>query len=110
MKDQPTPPRPSTGAAHDAAGPSDRAFGLTFAGVSVVAGFLPLARGGEVRVWALLAAAVFAVFFVVITPVALLMRLVRRRPLATGFDRGAASYWIQRDPPGPEPETMTRQF
>ena len=22
----------------------------------------------------------------------------------------AESYWIEREPPGPEPETMTRQF
>ena len=25
-------------------------------------------------------------------------------------DPGAASYWIERDPPGPKPESMVEQF
>ena len=29
---------------------------------------------------------------------------------AARFEREAASYWIRRDPPGPPPDTMRRQF
>jgi hypothetical protein len=25
-------------------------------------------------------------------------------------DEGAVTYWIERQPPGPEPDTMRRQF
>ncbi|HYH79946.1 MAG TPA: SxtJ family membrane protein [Longimicrobium sp.] len=142
-------PAPQTHAPHPAdggvVGPSDRAFGLTFAGVLTVVGLLPLVRGGGVRAWALAAAAVFLaaalawpavltplnrvwlrfglllhrvmnpvilgiVFYFVITPMGLLMRLARSRPLKLGFDPAARSYWIPREPPGPEPETMKRQF
>ncbi|MEX2617397.1 MAG: SxtJ family membrane protein [Alphaproteobacteria bacterium] len=49
-------------------------------------------------------------FFLVVTPIAMLMRLVGKRPLQTGLDAGAASYWVRREPPGPAPETMKRQF
>lgn len=49
-------------------------------------------------------------FFGAMVPTGLLMRLFRRRPLALEIDREARSYWIVRDPPGPAPETMTRQF
>ena len=31
-------------------------------------------------------------------------------PLRRRFDRDATSYWIERDPPGPEPDSMKRQF
>lgn len=49
-------------------------------------------------------------FFVVITPVGLAMRLSGKDPLSLRWDAEAASYWIKRDPPGPTPETMTLQF
>lgn len=49
-------------------------------------------------------------FFAVFTPFAVVFRimgkdLLRRRP-----DRDARSYWIERQPPGPAPETMANQF
>ena len=40
-------------------------------------------------------------FFAVVTPMAAIMRLLGRRPLALERDRAAASYWFPRDPPGP---------
>lgn len=47
-------------------GPSSRSFGLTFAALFLVLGLLPLARGGDVRVWSLaLAGALAAVGLVV---------------------------------------------
>lgn len=49
-------------------------------------------------------------FFLVVTPIALMMRLFGKRPLHLNTDPDAASYWILRDPPGPQPETMKQQF
>ena len=50
------------------------------------------------------------VFFVTVTPTALIMRLLGKDPLHRKIDREAASYWIDRRPPGPSPETMKNQF
>ena len=48
-------------------------------------------------------------FFVVLTPLAIVMRLAGKDPLRRNFDRGASSYWIAREP-GPAPDTMKNQF
>lgn len=50
------------------------------------------------------------VFYLTVTPTALIMRLLGKDPLRRRFDPDAASYWIKRDPPGPEPDTMKHQF
>lgn len=50
------------------------------------------------------------VFFLVITPMAVIMRLRRKDPLRLHIDRAARSYWIERVPPGPAPASMTNQF
>jgi hypothetical protein len=49
-------------------------------------------------------------FFVAITPVALILRLLGKDPLRLRFDPAAGSYWLHRQPPGPAPETMSNQF
>ena len=49
-------------------------------------------------------------FYVVVTPTGLLMRLFGKRPLDLNFDDSAHSYWIVRQPPGPAPDTMKNQF
>jgi hypothetical protein len=49
-------------------------------------------------------------FFLVVTPIALAMRLCGKRTLAMELDPAASSYWIERSPPGPAPETMKQQF
>ncbi|MDA1131878.1 MAG: SxtJ family membrane protein [Proteobacteria bacterium] len=49
-------------------------------------------------------------FFATVTPTAILFRLLGKDPLRLKMDPGAATYWIVRDPPGPEPGTMHRQF
>jgi len=49
-------------------------------------------------------------FFITITPVGWLMRLMGARPLNLKFDRAAKSYWINRDPPGPPPASLKNQF
>ena len=50
------------------------------------------------------------IFFLVITPIGLLMRISGRQFLKRSFDPGAASYWQEREPPGPDPNNMNRQF
>jgi Saxitoxin biosynthesis operon protein SxtJ len=49
-------------------------------------------------------------FYVTVTPIALIMRLLGKDPLRLRRDPDAASYWIDRTPPGPGPESMTNQF
>ncbi len=49
-------------------------------------------------------------FFVTVTPIALIMRASGKDPLRLKRDKDTASYWILREPPGPPPETMRRQF
>ena len=48
-------------------------------------------------------------FLIVVTPMALLMRLVGKRPLRLAPDPGAVSYWIKREPPNGS-STMRQQF
>lgn len=50
------------------------------------------------------------IFYVVITPVALGMRLAGRDALRLKTTETAASYWVERDPPGPAPESMADPF
>ena len=50
------------------------------------------------------------VFFVTLTPIALLMRLKGGDPLRLRWDPSAPTYWIVRTPPGPAPSTMPLQF
>ena len=49
-------------------------------------------------------------FFLVVTPTGLLMRLFGKDPLRLRFDPDADSYWIKRDPPGPAADSLKNQF
>lgn len=49
-------------------------------------------------------------FFLTITPTALVMRLMGKDVLSLRLKPDAKSYWIHRTPPGPEPKSMTQQF
>lgn len=49
-------------------------------------------------------------FFLVVTPTGLLMRLFGKDPLRLRFDPAADSYWIKRDPPGPAADSLNNQF
>ena len=49
-------------------------------------------------------------FYLVLTPLGAVMRLTGKDPLRLKFDAAAGSYWIQREPPGPAPGSMTNQF
>jgi len=99
-------------------GPRWWAFGVSaaFALVSVVK---PDLLAGANRLWmkfGLLLAKVVSpialgvLFYLVFTPIGLLMRLTGKDPLRLKFDAAAPSYWIARDPPGPPPTSMTNQF
>jgi len=50
------------------------------------------------------------IFYGVITPLAWVRQRTGLDPLRLRFDSGAASYWLERRPPGPAPETMKNQF
>jgi hypothetical protein len=49
-------------------------------------------------------------FFVVFTPFGLVMRAFGYDPLRLKADPRASTYWIERSPPGPAPESMKDQF
>jgi hypothetical protein len=50
-----------------------------------------------------------AIYFLIFTPIGLVMRLVGRERVPRGFDRHAASYWVKRPPARPS-ESYFRQF
>lgn len=49
-------------------------------------------------------------FYTTVTPIGLVLRLVGKDLLRLRLDRAAGTYWIERRPPGPAPDTMSRQF
>jgi hypothetical protein len=49
-------------------------------------------------------------FLAVFTPMGLAMKLLGSDPLRLRFDPKAKSYWLERDPPGPAPESLKDQF
>jgi hypothetical protein len=51
------------------------------------------------------------IFFLAVTPFALVMKLAKRDALLLKLNKDARSYWVPRDPPGPNgPESFPRQF
>lgn len=50
------------------------------------------------------------VFFVLLTPLALLARAFGRDELALRRRAGATSFWVPREPPGPPPDSFRHQF
>jgi hypothetical protein len=49
-------------------------------------------------------------FYSTVTPIGVLFRWLGKDPLRLRLDRDADTYWIERHPPGPAPDTMPRQF
>lgn len=49
-------------------------------------------------------------FFGVVTPMGALMRLAGKDQLRLRFDGKTESYWIERRPPGPKPDSLPDQF
>lgn len=130
---------------HEAKMGSERSFGVVFAIVFVIIGTVPLIREGELRLWSLLAAAIFLglgllaprvlrplnilwfrfglllgriiapivislLFFIAVTPTALVMRLLRKDLLSLKIDQKAKSYWIDRSKTDNPMGSMKNQF
>jgi hypothetical protein len=92
------------------------ALGLVLLGF---AAFAPQHLSGLHRAWIKLGLVLFKVvnpivlgiiYVTTVVPTGLIMRALRRNPMGLRFDRSARTYWIERDPPGPAPETMKNQF
>ena len=49
-------------------------------------------------------------FYGMFTPVAFVMRLAKRDALKRRYDAQATTYWVRRDPPGPDPSGIRNQF
>jgi hypothetical protein len=96
------------------------AIGVAAAGVVVAAAAFSVERLGR-ALFVGLSYATFPIGFVVsnvvvgvlyygvITPIGLLMRLFGRDPMARGFDRSATTYWVKH-PPRRDPNDYFRQF
>lgn len=106
--------------------------GLTFSGrsvriwsLAVATGFLlvawlrPSALSLLTRAWLSLGTVLHHIvnplilgvlFFLVITPTGLLRRWFGGGEIALRYDAARSSYWIDRQPPGPDPKTLPRQF
>jgi len=54
--------------------------------------------------------ALLVLYYAVVTPVAGMMRLTGKDNLKLRGGRSGASYWIDRDPPGPRPDSLNHQF
>jgi hypothetical protein len=49
-------------------------------------------------------------FFVVVTPMGWLLRILGKDFMRIRRDGNCSSYWIARDPPGPKPDSLNHQF
>jgi hypothetical protein len=49
-------------------------------------------------------------FYLIITPFGLVMRMLGNDLLSLKLDKSALSYWIHRTPPGPSPKSMKNQY
>lgn len=97
-----------------------RPWALAVAGVFLLIGLVaPKSVHGLNVLWMKLAVLISKVtnpivtgllFFGVFTPIALFFRMTGRDPLRLKKDPAATSYWILRDPPGPDPSTMPNQY
>ena len=81
--------------------------------------FAPSRLSALNRVWLRVGAAIAKVvnpivlallFFLVVSPMAFVMRMMGKRPLHLAPDRTAATYWIKREPPEGGASSMRRQF
>jgi hypothetical protein len=50
------------------------------------------------------------IYFGSVVPTGLILKMRGKDPLRLRRDRDAVSYWVPRDPPGPAPDSMPRQF
>ena len=50
------------------------------------------------------------IFFGIFTPTAWAMRLAGRDAMKRAFEPAARTYWVEREPPGPDPAGLPNQF
>jgi hypothetical protein len=97
-----------------------RFWSLAIAGVFVALAFLlPVALKPLNRLWFRIGAGLHHVasplvlgllFYCSVLPTGLLMRAFGKDPLRLRLDRNVRSYWIERKPPGPAPDSLRNQF
>ena len=97
-----------------------RVWALTIAGIFlVIALVIPRLLAPLNRIWfrfgMLLARVInpivmFIIYVVTVLPIGLVLRLSGKDLLRLKMNAETDSYWIHRDPPGPEPESLTDQF
>lgn len=89
------------------------------AGFFVLALLVPAALGPVNKAWmkfgelmgkVVSPLALAVLFFLVITPYGRLMRVFGKGTIPVRFDAGKESYWIARDPPGPDPRSLKDPF
>src|SRR5690606_35202254 len=51
-----------------------------------------------------------AIYFLLVTPLALVLRVTVWDELRRAFEKSASTYWIERTPPGPNSSSFPRQF
>ena len=51
-----------------------------------------------------------AIYVMTIIPIGLMLKLAGKDPIRRKLDENAKSYWIEREPLGPSPESMKNQF
>ena len=49
-------------------------------------------------------------YYFTVVPMGLVMKMFGKDPLSRSFDKTVSTYWIDREPPGPDPESMKCQF
>lgn len=101
-------------------GQSIRLWALGVAGVFLLLSLAaPMALAPLNRVWMKFGALLHSIvsplalavgFFLTVLPIGLLMRLFGKDPLRLRLDPMADSYWILREPPGPEADSLNNQF
>lgn len=52
----------------------------------------------------------FLLFVLAFVPMGILLRIRGFRPLRLELEPEEDTYWLEREPPGPDPQTMVRQF
>ncbi|MEM7022847.1 MAG: hypothetical protein AAF637_09655 [Pseudomonadota bacterium] len=89
------------------------------AALVVLGWLLPRSLAGLNRAWTKLGLLMFKVvnpvvlglmYVTTFVPIGLIMRALGRDLLRLKLDPEASTYWIKREPPGPDPKTMIHQF
>ena len=50
------------------------------------------------------------IFYFTVTPTALILRVLGKDHLRLKLEPNSSSYWIEREPPGPDPKTMPNVY